>query len=169
MTQGERSGATSAPTALELWADARFHVPGQEFQELWFTLARRAWRCLAVVPVDDDESAGHVARSLTDVGRMLDDRVTFFALPDSRDYASAAQIVPAVGTAAAAPGRALEVAGKLIVALQPVVVEPLGLTITATADAVIVCVQMGRTKVATARRTIELIGRERIAGCVIVR
>jgi hypothetical protein len=60
-------------------------------------------------------------------------------------------------------------AAKLIIAIPAVVSEPLGLAAAHSADAVILTVEMGRTRIADARRTVELIGRERIAGCFIVR
>jgi hypothetical protein len=57
----------------------------------------------------------------------------------------------------------------VIFALQPVVGEPLGAAMAAQADTVVLCVELGRTRAAAARRTIELIGRERVAGCIITR
>jgi hypothetical protein len=80
------------------------------------------------------------------------------------------------GAARAAPVRAASVPAasaplatrRIIVALQPVVVEPLGVAIAHAADAVVVCLQMRGSRLATARRTIELIGADRISGAVLV-
>lgn len=58
-------------------------------------------------------------------------------------------------------------AGQVIISIPAVVGEPLGLAVTHSADFVVLSVQMGRTRYADARRTIELIGRERIAGCFV--
>jgi hypothetical protein len=55
-----------------------------------------------------------------------------------------------------------------VIAISSVITEPLGLGATAAADAVIVCIERGRTRLADARRTIELVGRDRIAGCYLV-
>ncbi len=72
------------------------------------------------------------------------------------------------GAGNARPARLLPPAGQVVVAIQPIVVEPLGVAIAQAADAVVLCVELGRTRFKAARRTIELIGRERIAGTVLV-
>ncbi len=59
-------------------------------------------------------------------------------------------------------------ASRLVITIPSVLSEPLGLAATQNADAVVLVVEMGRTKVADALRTIELVGRERIAGCLTV-
>lgn len=58
---------------------------------------------------------------------------------------------------------------RIILAIPPVVTEPLGLAAMQHADVVIVCVEAGRTQLAHARRTVELIGRDRVSGCFLMR
>jgi len=76
-------------------------------------------------------------------------------------------------TADAAPGGegALMVSSgaRIVIAIPAVVSEPLGLATTMKADRVVVCIELGRTRKADARRTVALIGRERIAGCFLIR
>jgi hypothetical protein len=60
-------------------------------------------------------------------------------------------------------------AARLIISIPAVVSEPLGVAAAREADATVLCVEVGRTHVADARRSIDLIGRERIAGCFLVR
>jgi hypothetical protein len=57
---------------------------------------------------------------------------------------------------------------RLVISIPAVVNEPLGLAVAQFADAVLLTVHLGRTRLAEVRRTIDLIGRERIVGCVIV-
>ncbi len=176
-------------------AGRRSALPGREFQELWFELARRDWRSVVLVPADAGESAAAAATSLAEVGKQLHELpVTLFIMANPLDYWPALQIVttaastdegisarPATNSldyasavqivaSAASTGQAIArpATGKVIIAVQPVVVEPLGLAVTQAADAAIVCVEMGRTHLASARRTIELVGRERIAGCLLI-
>jgi hypothetical protein len=59
-------------------------------------------------------------------------------------------------------------AGQVVVAIQPVVVEPLGVAIAQAADAVILCLELGKTRIESARRTMELIGPDRIAGAFLL-
>lgn len=58
--------------------------------------------------------------------------------------------------------------GQVVVALQPVVEEPLGVAIAHAADAVVLCMQLRRSRLSSARRTIELIGHDRISGAILV-
>ncbi len=60
-------------------------------------------------------------------------------------------------------------AGQVVVAIQPVVVEPLGIAIAQAADLVVLCVAVGRTRLKAARQTIELIGADRISGACLIR
>jgi hypothetical protein len=85
---------------------------------------------------------------------------------NSLGYASAVQVV--ASAASTGRGSTRPATGKVIIAVQPVVVEPLGLAVTQAADTSILCIEMGRTHLASARRTIELVGRERIAGCLLI-
>lgn len=76
----------------------------------------------------------------------------------------AAPASPPVGQALA-----LSSAARLIISLPAVVSEPLGLATTQAADVVLICVELGRTRLADARRTVQLIGRDRVAGCLLLR
>jgi hypothetical protein len=59
--------------------------------------------------------------------------------------------------------------GQVIVAIPPVVVEPLGLAVARGADAAVLCIDVGRARLRDARRTVELVGRDRVMGCFLVR
>lgn len=66
--------------------------------------------------------------------------------------------------------RAITVAprSRVIISIPPVISEPLGLAATQEADAVVIGVRMRQTRLRNARRTLELIGRERVAGCFVM-
>jgi hypothetical protein len=64
--------------------------------------------------------------------------------------------------------RALPPTGQLILAIRPVVADPVGLAVVQAADGAILCVEMGRSRLRSVRRTIELVGRERILGCALI-
>lgn len=92
---------------------------------------------------------------------------------DVRSQPAGAPEAGAAGQAAAAAtgDGALMVssAARIIIAIPAVVSEPLGLATTMAADRVVLCIELGRTRKADVRRTVELIGRERISGCFLVR
>jgi len=121
-----------------------------------------------LVPGDAGGSANEIAISLTEVGRVLHESVSSFVTTDTLDYASAAEVVAAAGSSTPAGTRPVEPVGRIIAALPAVVADPLGLKIVAAADIVVICIEMGRTRLAAVRRTIELVGRDRIAGCLLI-
>lgn len=159
LAAGARAGREPLPDA-----------PSRKIQALWFALARRNWTSLVLVPADRGGSAASIATALADVGRRLSETpVTFFIMADPVNYASAGNMLSASGSTG--PGSELLVvapAGRVIVAIQPVVVEPLGLAVTQATQTVVLCIEAGRTRLAAARRTVELIGRERVAGCLFL-
>lgn len=75
------------------------------------------------------------------------------------------------GVPDASPGEALVVSSvaRVIISIPPVVSEPLGLVTTQKADLILLCVELGRTSLADARRAAALLGRERLAGCILLR
>jgi hypothetical protein len=137
---------------------------------LWFKLARMQWRTLVLVPGDERASAVEVAAALADVGRRLrSGPVTFLLLSGPMDFEAAGKIVQAVGRRQEDASTGLrEGEGRLLIAIPPVVVEPLGLAVTEVADAVVLCVSRGESRLRDAERTIELVGRERIVGALIL-
>jgi hypothetical protein len=170
--------------------------PGREFQELWFSLAHRTWASVVLVPADSGGSAEWIAKSLADVGSRLRDTPVTAIVASSVDYSSARALVEmqpriqgagvpeaAVRTEPAAAGTASPVSagdaardatlpappGRAVIAIQPVVVEPLGIAVARAADGVVLCVELGNTRLSSARRTIELIGPERFMGVFVVR
>ena len=148
---------------------AHTEPPAREYQELWFSISRRPWRSIVLVPVDATVSAVNIASALVDVARWLREApVTLFTMSDPLDYVAANQIVGPIGphghgsSGLAAPNE------RVIVAVQPVSLEPLGLAVTRTADAVVLCIGKERSRLSAVRHTIALIGRERITGCVLI-
>lgn len=143
--------------------------PGPEFHELWFSLQRWKWASLVVVPADEGGSAIRIAQALAAVGgRLYGAAVTTF-VAEPLDFNSAAET--AASLAAPTPGsgpRGASRTGQVIVAIEPVVVQPIAIAIARSADVALLCIEMGRTRIASAQRTIELVGRDRFVGCVMV-
>jgi hypothetical protein len=144
-------------------------VPGREYLELWFSMARKHWGSAVLVPADAGESAAVVASSLAEVGRQLRVPPVTALVAERLDFAAAARLTELVDSARAGPLGAGPPSGQVIVAIPPVVVEPLGVAVTRAADLVIVCIELGQSGLIAARRTVQLIGRERVAGAFLIR
>ena len=144
---------------------ARAGLDAQRFQELWLALARTPWKSLALVPVDPDGSSAEVAAGLADAGSQLSDGQVVVVAADPLDSSPSSNKALASRVASMRQGRG---ASQLLVALAPVIVQPLGAVIARRADAAVLCVRLGRSRLADTRRTIALIGEERVAGAIVV-
>jgi hypothetical protein len=125
-------------------------------QELWLALSARPWRSLVLVPAGPAGSVAQLARSLAAVGRELGD----------------APVAAVAGDAALERGGALDggaASSRVIVAIPPALIEPRWVVLARRADAVVACIEKGRTRLADVQRTVELIGSERFLGCVMLR
>lgn len=145
-------------------------LPSQEHQALWFALASRRISSVVLVPADEGGSLAGLAGALAEVGRRLGDTPVTALVPDAIDYdfvnRTAALLALTHGRGDRPRGASLL---EVIVAIHPVTVEPLGLALVHAADASILCVEQGRTRLAAARKTLQLIGRERFIGSVLFR
>lgn len=163
-----------------------------ELQQLWFAmLRRRAWSSLVVIPAQPGVSVVPTARGLGMVAeRHLRKQVTVIVPGELYSLDELPTVMPAL--AGPVPNELLERAVRgnipddsirtppghaeradrpktpsVIVALEPVIANPLGIAVTLAADVALLCVVLGETSVASAKRTVELVGRERFIGCVV--
>jgi hypothetical protein len=152
------------------------------------------WASVVLVPADAGTSVAEIATSLAEVGTSLRETPITAIIADTIDYGSAralAELQPRLGSGGAwratveVEARPVEPQaqsaqprhtatllpplGRAIIAIRPVVDEPLGLAIAHAADAVVLCVELGKSRLASARRTIELVGPERIIGALVIR
>jgi hypothetical protein len=169
-------------------------APTVDLQQLWYAvLRRRAWSTLAVIPAHAGASAVPLAHALARVAELhLGQRVSVVVPGERCSLDELPALVPAlaerepaerresgnwdVGVRDAmgmdgrhAALRELDRAPAVIVALESVMVHPLGVAVASAADAALLCITLGETPVASARRTIELVGRDRFIGCVVWR
>jgi hypothetical protein len=114
------------------------------------------------------------ARALCSLPQFADRRHPDGAPPAVADDWSVVDVSDLYAETPSEPGpprasTALAVAptARLVISIPPVITEPLGLAVAQAADAVVVTFRLGRTRLSAARRTIELLGRDHIAGCVL--
>ncbi len=190
--QAEERMGRARPHAVEPPPAKPGMLDGREFVELWIKLAQHDWTSILLVPADPSGSTAAMARALAETGQ----RLSFFqvtaitlsslefgsalALADlaqhaereRRRSATTVEPPPANGDGArGATSEALVVSppARLIISIPSVISEPLGLPAAQQADAVVVTVRVGHTLTANVKRTIQLVGRDRVAGCVLVR
>lgn len=149
-----------------------------EAQELWLSITRRDWRTLAVIPAHRDGSALSIATALAEAGSLLKGKPVELFSADRADHSSTGEhsTVMSSRNTSQIPLHQVPDAGlppaaekfERVVALEPLASNPLGATIAQAAEAVLMVAESGVTELRAAKRTVEMIGRERFVGCVLV-
>ncbi|MGZ3446883.1 MAG: hypothetical protein ACXU88_14450, partial [Myxococcaceae bacterium] len=57
---------------------------------------------------------------------------------------------------------------RVLVLIDSVIARPSGIPVALAADAVVLCLTLGKTPVAAARETLKLIGAQRFVGCITI-
>ena len=111
------------------------------------------------------------ARRLSDVHGLIAEGASR-RLPDVIEVEAKITLAPSVEEDRAEPparvARSLSPYGQVIIAIRLLVEEPLGIAVAQAADAVVLCVEMGTSRLASARRTLELVGPERVLGTFLI-
>jgi hypothetical protein len=145
-------------------------LPPLDLQQLWFLTLRWEWSSLVLVPADSKGSVLRIAKGLAQVGNRQGGRDA--ARTDGTSHSSGAELVEditgqfTVQTPTTGGERWKQ---RTIIALDPVVTDPAGVPVAVAADAVLLFVELGKTNIAEAQRTIQLIGRDRFRGCVLIK
>jgi hypothetical protein len=154
-----RPGAEE-PLALAAAQQANPRLPS-ELQQLWFTLLRHPWSTLVVMPGHAGGSSLALTRALAEVGRM--------------HRGSRPMLIDARGAdLGRAPGLIMDMSnhvdngGLVLVAADAVVENQLGIPLALAANSVLLTVTLGVATHGDLERSMELLGRHRVLGCVTV-
>jgi hypothetical protein len=136
---------------------------------LWFAVQKRPWLSLAVLPAAPGESALHVANALYDVGALVSGGPIRLLDARALTLASSASFIVNMSSLVSGPGeRRTGGEQRAIVLLSSVIEQVTGIPVVLAADAVLLTVTLGKTTVDAARRTLQLLGADRVMGCVLV-
>jgi hypothetical protein len=130
-------------------------------QLLWLTIAQRPWSSLLLIPTHSGATSFDFAVRLTEVGR--NSSTTRLVLADARAVSleSVLRVKEGIATHVGQGAR-------ILVLVDPVVENPASLEIARATDAALLCVTYGLTDIDSARRTLDLCGREFFLGSVAV-
>jgi hypothetical protein len=147
-------------------------APSRDLQELWFATRRWGWSSLVLVPAHPGGSAIEIAKALARVSGLRGGKALRINA-EGMTLASTSDLVEDISSRSTVrsmrPENERGRNGQTIIAIDSVVSNPSGIAVATAADAVLLCVELGRTTIASALRTVELIGRERFIGCVVVK
>jgi len=172
----KRDGKGSAPS---------LGLPSKDVQELWFATRRREWKSLCIMPASPGPSVLGIARALAEVGQITRRIKIRIVNAEGMDLAAIADLVTTMMDESLAPlqsttawtsssVRSSELApithgSPAIIAIESVITNPLVLPVALAADAVLLAVTQEQSDLRSARHSIELIGRDRLIGAVMVR
>lgn len=141
-------------------------LPALALQELWFATLRSNWTTLAIVPADTGTSVLGLARALGEFGGRHRGKPLSVMSAAGLDLASIGNLIAGLDPMGSAAESAR--GGKVILALDPISENPMGIAAAMAADALLLCVELGKTSLRGARHTIEQLGRDRLIGCVVL-
>jgi hypothetical protein len=132
-----------------------------EWEPLWLSLLTRPWSALAVIGSDTSTDVSRVADVLTSVGNRHGERTVRVV---SALGASPPQVPDIVKQLSDTP-----LAGDLIlVPCDPLQANPAMLPILHATSGVVLVVRLGESRIASARKTVSTVGRDKVFASVIV-
>lgn len=134
-----------------------------DLRELWYALLKKPWASLAVVPAHAGGKADQLAQRLAEAGGLYSRRPLKFLRGDALDLGKAAQLAMQLSDP-----RPREPGPNTIVSLESLIANPLGIGVVVAADATLLVLERMRCDFDSARKTIEMIGREKILGCALL-
>ena len=149
-------GSSHRPAAPPGWYDVR---------ELWYRLlARRPWSCLVVISPDRTADTLRVVRSLAELGTQHYRRPVEAIDALDLDVDRAASVAHKLE---AEEGSSRPAEPRFVIALESPFVNPIAFRVLAAADAVLVVLEKGVTRIPDVRRITEAVGPERLIGAVL--
>jgi hypothetical protein len=139
------------------------------YQELWLSISTRPWKSLVLVPVDPDGSVMELTVALAEAGSQLSDAPVNSLIAEAPDFLNgpSSSRVPAKTLVNRITSlRHPESTGQLVIALPPLSRDPLAAVVARRADVTLLCIHKGKSETPAVRRTLQLIGRDRVAGCL---
>ena len=141
--------------------------PSLSMQHLWFTIQRLQWASLVVVPADANSSAEEFGRPLYEIGKLaMGDRLRLLDARDLKVDRTASLILDMAGANRPHNAPSRESSERVLVMVESVLAVPSAIPVALAADAAILCVELGKTSLAGARETIQILGSQRFVGCI---
>jgi hypothetical protein len=138
---------------------------GYDVHELWYKLASRPWSCLVVVSPERTPDTLRLARSLAQLGTKHRRHPVEMIDGTQLDLDRADAIAQAVAPAADL-GQPAE--PQFVIALDSPIANPVAIGLLAAGDAVLLLLEKGVSRLPQARKIVDITGRERMIGVVLV-
>lgn len=148
--------------ALALPSEQPRYWEDVKLQKLWLATQRRTWRSLAVMAASKSVDTLPIAEMLAQIAWCYRGQPScVFDLRDVSLRLAEYQVREAHAQ--------VESGTRVLVALRSIGENPTAALIAREVDAVVLCVQLGKTELKAAENAIDEIGRDRVIGSIVVR
>jgi hypothetical protein len=135
-------------------------TPSSTLLHLWAMLNQRGrWSSLVVVPSHESGSGLQVVQAILEVATRQSSTPVHFLDAEGLELGAAQHVVAEMMAY-------VEQGDRVVVLLDSVVANPVGLEVALAAERALLCVSLGTSDYTSARRTLDLIGKERFLGSV---
>ncbi len=138
-------------------------------QELWLATLQHSWRSLALIPAHPGGSVDKLAQALAELAQRYRGRPLNLILAHDLTLENMAPIVDLIERTHARIPERRRGEQEIVVALDAVLENPFGVAVALAVDAIVLVAELGVTDHASARKSIEALGRERVIGVVALR
>ena len=132
-----------------------------DLQRIWFAARQRDWSSLALIPSDASADVGRLAEMLVSTGQLHGERPVAMVNARGVKLEDVEQVIDSVEAIAARAERA-------IVPVDPITDNPAAIAILRACSAVVLVVRLGESRLADAQNAIEIVGRDRFLGTVML-
>ena len=139
---------------LDLWDDVRL-------QKLWLSVERRAWRSLAVIGASASVETIQIAELLAQLAWRYRGQPS--GVCDLRDLS-----MRLIEYELREINAQVDAGTRLVISLRSIFENPTAGPVAKQADAVLLCISLGKTKLKEAEETIATIGRDRVLGTIVL-
>jgi hypothetical protein len=136
-------------------------TPTLDWQRVWFSTRQRGWSSLAIIPSDAGIDVGKVAEALASIGRQHGEWPVSLVNTVGVQLADVNQVIDSID--------ALTKRGEcVLVPVDPITENPSTTPIVRAMSAALLVVRLGESQLSSARSVIDLVGRERLLGSVVL-
>ena len=136
-------------------------APNSEWQRIWFSMRQHTWTSLAVVPSHAGINVVKVAEMLVATGRLQGERPVDLVNATGVQLGNVQEVIESL-TAAANRGV------SAIVAIDPSPENPSAVAIVQACSVALLVVRLGESLIASAQTSLDLVGRNRFIGSIVV-
>ena len=137
-------------------------VPDGDWQHLWFSLQRTDWSALAVLPADSGLDVRDIAEAIVNIGRTSGADDVMLLNGQGASFTDAQELVDTIESYKRRRSH-------VVVACDSVDDNPATLALVRAASGALMVVRLGQSRLASARKTIDAVGREHVFASITLR